>query len=522
MIIPAHLRRSRRETVVTDPPVIGDARVAWELLDLLAVEVFSWHIPLTTAAEICLRRVESGQRVGFVFLDVPNIDEIAGAVPESQWIPWLPRRTRRANVDKIEKILRAHGVTVIRSPRIRSSASALSCRQLGIDSLDSLREFRFDGAAIGLGVLSSLIRHTGTMNPDFEQSRDLIDHLLRLSIAVFDLSRTVIRRCEPATVLLFNGRLACSKAVAEAARSEGAKVLYHEIGASHERFYLSDRPPHSMANARATLQQNWAHAGADREAVAASFFTRGRGGNPLPSSKFSRSQLPGHSIARSGLRRIVYFVSSDDEYAAVEEGLEQFLFESQRDAATWLADWVRDRPEFELFFRLHPRMGQYLPGELPWWESLATGNISTIPADSPVDSHALAESADLVMCYRSSLGAEATYMGKPTILLGDSLYRGLDCVYEPSTLAELEALLHDVDLPPKPRENCLPFGYDRMMRGTPHRFYRPVSLSEGSFFGESVTPRAMSLTDRLGLKLWSSAGKRLGARQQRNAEKPSR
>lgn len=491
--------------------------MAEERFDLLAVEVFAWPTSLRTAVEICLRRVAEGQRVGFVFLDVPNIDEVVapGTVEESlfwQWIPRLQRRTRRARVEKMEKILRAHGVTVIESPRARrSSTPAPSCRHFGIDSIESLREFRFDGAPLGLGITSSLIRHMRTLHPDFEQSRELIDHLLGNSIAAFEMARNVIQRFEPAAVLVYNGRLACSKAIVEAARSAGAEVLYQEVGATHERFYLSNRPPQSAVNARAMLRESWANAGSDRESVAASFFTRGRGGEPLRSSEYSREQIPGRSISRVGRRRIVYFVSSDDEHAAVEEGLEQFLFESQRCAATWLAHWVRDRPAFELVIRVHPRMRQFLAGELAWWDSLAGGNVTTVPADSPVDSYALAASADVVVCYRSSVGVEATYMGKVSMLLGDSLYRGLDCVYEPRTLAELEEMLEDVDLPPKPRENCLPFGYDRMTNGTPYRFVGPDSSSGETFLGE-----------RLGLKLTAAAEKTLRARQRRSAERRSR
>jgi hypothetical protein len=91
-------------------------------------------------------------------------------------------------------------------------------------------------------------------------------------------------------------------------------------------------------------------------------------------------------------------------------------------------------------------------------------------------------------------------MGKVAILLGDALYRGLDCAYEPRTIAELECMLDDSTLLPKPPGNCLPFGYERLMRGTPYRFYQPVSVLEGSFFGERIVTPAVPLFDRVALK----------------------
>jgi hypothetical protein len=483
-----------------------------ERFDLLAVDAFTWTAHLATTVEICLRHAEMGRRVGFVFLDVDNIDELPPrVVPETpmwRWYERLLRRSRRTHVATIERILRDNGVTVIPSPRPASPNQRVSCSSLGIDSIESLRDFRIDGAALGFGVLSSVIRHQADASPDFGESRTLIDHLLNTSLTTFDLARQVIERYQPGSVLVYNGRLTCSKAISEAARLAGADVLYHEIGATHERFYLSERPLHSAVNLRTMMNENWAVAGPEREAIAESFFTRGRGGAPLIFTEFYRGQEPGHSIPPRGLRRIVYFVSSDDEHAAVQDGLEHPLFDSQRSAATWLADWVRNQPGVELLIRVHPRMRTSSHREQAWWDSLSGGSVTTLRADSPVDSYALAAGADVVVCYRSTMGAEATYLGKAAIAVGDGVYRGLDCVHEPRTIAEFERMLGDPDLPPKPRENCLPFGYERMTRGTTYRFYRPESVEAGTLFDQHIGPAKLNVIDRAGLKLLETIGRR--------------
>ena len=456
--------------------------------DLIAIAVNSlWAPHLETACEICLREVEMGRRVAFIFLDIDNVDEF----PQDAASPTLgalgyaaSRRYRMARVRKIETILRERGVTVI--PAV-SSRARLSCDQVGIDSISSLREFRLGGARLGLGTLSSLIFRLGDSDPDFAASRPLIDRLLTSAYQAFELTREVIQRYRPARVLVFNGRFACVKAISEAARTEEVEVWYHESVSSHERYFSAPRPVHSARTTRAHLHSSWESAGDNREAIAQSFFSPDRTGLDLIEIGYRDTQVAGHSVPATGRRRIVYFASSIDEYAAVEDGLDHPLFASQHLAVAWLAAWVRERSDVELIIRVHPRMRRLSAREHRWWNSHTAENVTTLNADNPVDSYALARSADRVVTYHSTMGAEATYLGKVSILVGDADYRGLDCVYEPGSLPELESMLVDDSLLPKPRENCLPFGYQRLMRGEPFRFYQPRSTDRGAFFGEEIT-----------------------------------
>jgi hypothetical protein len=212
-------------------------------------------------------------------------------------------------------------------------------------------------------------------------------------------------------------------------------------------------------------------------------------------------------LESDGRRRIVFFVSSIDEYAAVETSFEQTLFDSQRSALEWLVSWVKHRPDTELVVRVHPRMRRLGVRERAWWNLLGSENVTVLAAESPVDSYLLAESADRVVSFHSSMAAEATYLGKVSILVGDAAFRGLDCVYEPKTMTELEQMLVDLSLPPKPRANCLPFGYWRLMRGESFRFYQPESFSQGTFSGVSTAPGDPSPVVRMVVRVLGKLGR---------------
>lgn len=468
-------------------------------LDLLAVQASAWTVFLGTTAEICAREAERGRRVGFVFLDIDNADELpVGAVLGS-----LMRRLRMVKVKRLQQILQSLGVVILPVARVRQRTEQISSAEAGINSPEDLRDYRVEGAALGIGALSSLINQLGDPDPDLESSRQLVDGQLNSAYEAFVLTRALIDRYHPRELLVFNGRLATAKGVTEAARIAGVGVWYCERGATDQRYYFSARPPQSSENARKNLHLAWATAGTGREEIAAKFFTRDRGGVELPASRFLKVQQQGLSLDPFRGRRLVYFVSSDDEYAAVEDGLTHPLFDSQRAAVQWLIDWVQRQPDTELVIRIHPRMQMLSARERGWWEALEAPHVRVLSAEHPADSYELARGADKVLCYRSSMGPEATYMGKVAILLGDVSYRGLDCAYEPSTIAELEQMLTDQQLTPKPAENCLPYGYERLMRGAPYRFYEPIAANEGTFCGQSLEgferswPVALGRLDKL-------------------------
>lgn len=463
-------------------------RSADDRLDMLAVEAYSWSPHLETACEVCLAEAALGRRVGFAFLDVENRDEYNQWGRLTRVACRLLRRYRLGKVRAILRILRAHGVRVFLIDEADAGPERLTCRAAGISTADELRTFRFDGASIGLGALSSLIFHCKSIEPDLTTHGPLVDALLTAAHRSYTLTNRLIDQFDPATVLVFNGRFACAKGIVEAARLRQRRVLFHEVGATKERYYLSDRSVHSASNARKTLQDDWHRAGADRESVAAAYFAPRRSGLTLLEARHDVGQKRDLPVPTTGRRRLVYFASSVDEYAAVEDAFDTFLFATQRGAVEWLAAWVRTRPDTELVIRLHPRMRHLSAKERAWWMSFSSGNVLTIPGEHDCDSYALANSADRVLTFHSSMGPEATYLGKVSVLLGDAKYRGLDCVYEPATTAELERIIDDPSLPPKPARHCLPFGYNQVMRGTPYRFYQPTAFNEGTFFGEPFPP----------------------------------
>jgi hypothetical protein len=450
-------------------------------LDLLAIDTFSFTPHLETSGEICINERLAGSSVGFVFIYVDNPDD----TPCSPLLARFGRHKRK--VHKLQRLLSAEGVTQVAQPRLANSAfrDAGNFARNCLATMDELKNLSYKGAALGIGAASSLISFTGDEEPDVSAHSDLINRYLRASALVFEAACVLIPQYQPKSVLVFNGRLACARAIVEAARQFEVSCLLHERGATFQRYEIFDREINNMAYMRQRVRHAWDQAGIDREALGRSFFHRRHNGDGIGWTSFIGDQERGSVPARGASRRLVYFSSNNDEYATACE-MEHALFESQREAVRFLIEWVGQQTNVELVIRVHPGAQTKSLREREWWDSLTGANVKLESSASKTDSYALAESADTVLTYSSSMGVEASFFGKPVILLGDTDYRGLGCAYEPETLEDLEALLAQTALLPKHPESALPYGYYSLTFGREYRIYQPFNLFEGSFMGSEL------------------------------------
>jgi len=460
-------------------------------MDLLAIEAFSWTPHLETAAEICVTEAQAGRSVGFAFVPLDNPDERRQLWRRALTLVAGPRH----KVARLAPLLQAQGVTPITPSRLpaaaRRAVNDFATQHVG--TIDDLRRLSYKGGSLGLGVASSLISRTGDPAPDVARFETLVARYLRASALVFESACALIARHQPQAVLVFNGRFACSKGIAEAARHLKVRCLFHERGATFQRYMVYDAPIHGIDDERQRILDVWASAPRDREDVGRAFFKLRRQGEGIGWMSYTGDQRAGVVPARRKPRRYVYFHSNDDELALVEDVVPHSCFESQRHAIEFLVRWVGRQLDAELIIRLHPSLQAKSDAEQTYWRTVAGANAAVELPGSQTDSYALAESADVVLTYGSTMGVEAAFLGKPVILLCDASYGGLGCVYEPATAEELLGLLNQPMLPPKPAERCLPYGYYALTYGTPYRFYQPTSLFSGSFMGVELAMSAKYL-----------------------------
>jgi hypothetical protein len=335
-----------------------------------------------------------------------------------------------------------------------------------------------------------LISRTRKSSPDIKKYSRLVRLYLHESALVFEKSKLTLERIKPQTIISFNGRFACCKPIFEAASQLGIEFQFHERGSTFEKYEIFERMPHDFDYIRQKIKEFWTTSQLSYEIKsqqAHDFFRLKRAGDGIGWSSFVDKQDRGlvpHGVQK---QKIVYFSSSDDEFAAVGDFYKKRIFNDQINAINTLITWVSDKRDSTLVIRVHPHLQQKHQSDRDLWCSLSGENVILIPPESPIDSYALIDWSDIVVTYGSTMGVEAAYWGKPSILLGKSLYSYFGCAYEPKSLDELFTLLNSKNLKELEQETCLPYGFYFMSYGKPYRYYRPETLFTGKFLSDKLT-----------------------------------
>jgi Capsule polysaccharide biosynthesis protein len=384
-----------------------------------------------------------------------------------------------------------------------------------VPTLDALKAWRHRDLDIGMGVASSLISETRNAQYDVVENAAIIQDALRSALTTALHAEWLIQQHRPDLVVLFNGRFGTLRPVLRVAERHGIPVLMHDRGADRTRYFLYTRPPHDMLYLQDEMQTAWNAQpdAARREADARRFYEDARAGVEQSWSSFVTSQVRGTLPADwdRSRRNFVYFGSSDDEFAAIGDGLSSALFFDQFEAIHYLADRIRALPDARLMVRVHPHLAKKHAMERARWEALAQLGVSIVAPDSPISTYTLIENADVVVTFSSTVGVEATFWRRPSISLGPNYYSTLDAAYQPKTRVELDALLRTTPLPVKPIVGSLVYGHFFQTFGIPFKRFRVDALNKGKYLGVDPWRKKTGAREYLKLRravLGRSIGKR--------------
>ncbi len=457
-------------------------------LDFLLIETFAYCPHLETSGEIALTLNEKGFTVGIAFILVNNLDDF-----HPDHFRKFLGASRKNRVINLFKTLHRFGLsnTILYIPKeyqvhkiLKSTKNQIS----RIDNIEHIKQIRYEGINFGISVASSYISRLGDPEPPIDNH--IIEKYFYSSIQTYIGAKDIIEKYNPTKVITYNGRYACSKPIIDICHEKNIEILYHERGATQDKYQLTTYPPHNFRAIRVQISELWeSSTNKNRELTAENYFIRKAQGEGINWLSFTTDQKPGMVPPKNKKYRWVYYSSSDDEYASLDDELklDNPIFKSQFDAVEWLISFVSEIKDTELIIRVHPHKQKKSHRLRKYWEDLSGNNVVVIPSNSPIDSYALGKTSDIVITYSSTMGVEAAFLGKPVILLGDALYKGLNCVYEPQTIDELMDLLNTRILLPKPKSNAYPYGFYFYTFGTSYKFYEAESLFTGKFCGSYLT-----------------------------------
>ncbi len=375
------------------------------------------------------------------------------------------------------------------------------------DNLESLKIFKIDNFDIGYSVLSSLNYIYKIAEFDFSEYKSLIHNLCVSALMVYRSIQNYLFLEHYDRVYTFNGRMSILRAVLRACQSKNVNCFLHERGSTLNHYSLCENTlPHDIKYRHSKIVNQWNFSTLDiqeKEKIGAEFFVERSKGIMDSWTSFTDYQkenlLPDNWDDQKN--NIVIYTSSEHEYASIGDIWKINIYESQFDGLQKIIESVKHKSNLHLYLRVHPLMKnfEYADRELrEKFNILSSPNLTVIPAESEISTYALLKKASKIITFGSTVGIEAVYWGKPSILLGSSLYQDMGVTYNPNSHEELLILLEE-DLQPKDKIASLMYGYYSKTFGIPFKHYQASGIFTGTFKGVNIVAKPFDLIGNIGI-----------------------
>ncbi len=250
-----------------------------------------------------------------------------------------------------------------------------------------------------------------------------------------------IKSTDPDYVVIFNGRFLLERSAWLASVNNSKKVIFIERFSAQwsDRYYEFHHPVHSVSDrSLAMMRYLESQEGALNSAnlVGREWFSNRR---LALTQKFTSNQTVQFTRPDWATTLISFFHSSEDELFVSD--LSDSSWGSQFEVINCLVEICNSRPGHLLVVRLHPNLLNKSRRELKKWYDFAgifaAGNVKFLMPSDEINSYSVVDKSDYVVTSGSTIGVEAAYMRKPSLLCGLAFHQDmgmLEIVNNPEAL----------------------------------------------------------------------------------------
>lgn len=338
--------------------------------------------------------------------------------------------------------------------------------QYEFSNLQEVKQITHNGINIGFGVVSNFVSFTANINPEINDVvKKYITNYLNTDSTILDSLKAFVEDRKIEYIKTFNGRFATLRIPVDLAEnihipfSTLEMLPINDVRSMKYFEYLNDKP-HSITLRNKIIHQIWTDEDEKCPEQYSVFYERRakglRAGDTVYTSSQNAEELP--EDWDTNKKNYVYFTSSENEFFAIGDDWDKLrIFPDQEVAAETVAKICQEDPSIHLYIRIHPHLigVEYSYAK---FESLKNyPNVTLIPAESTISTYKMMFSCDKCITMGSSVGIEATYWGKPSVLLNASMYYYLDVAYIPRDINHLRKILLDHGLPAKSKKGCFQY-----------------------------------------------------------------
>jgi hypothetical protein len=320
-----------------------------------------------------------------------------------------------------------------------------------VKNRDELKKIFSDNYDIGAAAYSSYLSISRDLYLESRSSKGILEKLLNTSYAIKSFYENLSVKFDE--VIIYNGRQNQTRPVLRYANKYNIPLRIMEIKNQSAKsvFTFENQLPHNIQKFSEKVN-NYYKKNKLNNNISTYYDTLRSGGHINNPAGYVKGQVSGLLPLgwNEKFHNIVIFNSSEDEFAALGGEYDACLYSSQLEAMSDILHNFRENKDIVFWLRMHPNLKNVKWSFVRQLKNLDKkyDNVRVISPEDKVSSYALMDAANKVVTFGSTIGLEATYSNKPSILIGRSLYENFGSTYNPRNKTELFSLLANLELSP--------------------------------------------------------------------------
>ena len=374
-----------------------------------------------------------------------------------------------------------------------------------LSSISKLRKIKFDNASIGYGIASSVqtLLKDNKPNLELKQNKVLIHKKYFTSIKIYKFVKKIILEYQPNEVFIFNGRINESWTIVCLAEKYKIDYFTYEVANLKNSYYeihknklpmfydYNIKFPKKINKLKVLRKKKQVDKFINKDPI---FFNNLSWINHTIS--FKKNHLPKNFNKK--LRNICIFNNSLEELDSVRERTLTNQNKSPNDIIFKIIKKFSKDKNFFFYLRLHPNLivKNILTKNITtqFKEIIKRGknynNLKIIWPEEKFDSYELLKNCEKTITFGSTIGFEASYIGKPVICVNNTKAKVTNYAYFPKSFNECINLIKK-KLKPKPKFGSLYYFYLQLDRGIKMKYCK--KNKSGWYFKDQLIRSDQSL-----------------------------
>lgn len=255
----------------------------------------------------------------------------------------------------------------------------------------------------------------------------------------------------------FNGRIVPTRAILSSAKKLGMDFVVIEVSGYGKPIFLAENASVHDLDYLIGRLDTYINDNLFNKKLGEKFFSNRRFGIETDAVSFTSNQKEGLCKHFSDKKVLSIFTSSPDE---MEVAGDQWFTEASRNPVKFIRDLRQTlSTDIHMVVRMHPNQHGDRTGRTHVMINQLddVNGIELIKPLNEISTYDLIDMSDFVLTFGSTVGLEAVYWGKSSILVGRALWENADVAYVTRNVYEVSKLIYG-NIKPKKIENAIKVG----------------------------------------------------------------